>query len=186
MKKLFTFILLLILFTTSIFAQETETICVYDIVYPEFWESTSTITKESYGHYETYFIDDKIQYETRDGLTRMIYHFYEHPTYNHIFFYGGYVGTTSSTRLYCYDNPLSNEDVILESIYVYPNPVDNILNISGLTEFEIKVYDILGRELLYFSSETIIDLSSLPTGIYFVKIFNTINNQIISKKILKK
>jgi len=153
MKKL----LLLILFTTSIFAQQTETVCVYDIVYPEFWDSTTTITTESqgningetFGHYNTYFIDGVAQFETRDGVTRMIYHFYEHLTNEHIFFYSGINNmTTSSTRIYCYERVvLSNEDVTINDIKIYPNPTNGMVNLEGLIDFEVIIYSTLGVEL---------------------------------------
>ena len=83
---------------------EVELICVYNITYPEFWESDKTIRVEALGHYETLFIDGVAQYETRDR-TRMIYHFFKHPSGEEVRFYGGISGLTYiSAFVYCYED----------------------------------------------------------------------------------
>ena len=70
---------------------------------------------------------------------------------------------------------LSNNVFELDaSVVVHPNPTNGILNINS--DFNIKsiaLYDIQGRLLqtdLENSNETILDLSTYQSGIYFVKI----------------
>ncbi len=70
----------------------------------------------------------------------------------------------------------------------YPNPVDNILNISFNKNIKtVQVYNIVGQEVLAKTSTSTIsqiDMSSLPNGIYLVKVFA--DNQIKTIKIVKE
>jgi len=66
---------------------------------------------------------------------------------------------------------------------VYPNPVENTLNISGdFTRFSLM--NMNGAVLLQ-SSENAINVSNLPTGVYFLKIESDTNAPVV-KKIIKK
>jgi hypothetical protein len=58
---------------------------------------------------------------------------------------------------------------------IYPNPANEILNIAATKEIEVKsiaVYDILGQIVLALPNVKVskIDVSSLKTGNYFIKI----------------
>jgi len=70
---------------------------------------------------------------------------------------------------------LSNEDFIKESksFSLWPNPVQNTLNINSLNEsnYSVKIYDLLGR-LIYTKENvsTSIDVSSFTSGLYLIKI----------------
>ena len=78
----------------------------------------------------------------------------------------------------------------LNSVVVYPNPADNIINISSPATYlkAIEVYDVRGRRL----SEEIDDkqnsvslsVTNLETGIYFVKVDTEVGS--VTKKIIKK
>ncbi|MFN3755244.1 T9SS type A sorting domain-containing protein [Flavobacterium sp.] len=70
---------------------------------------------------------------------------------------------------------LSNPDFEVDnSISIYPNPSDGIVNIKG--DFNIKsteLFDIQGRLLqtnIINDTTTVIDLSSQSSGVYFVKV----------------
>jgi hypothetical protein len=55
---------------------------------------------------------------------------------------------------------------------IYPNPVQNVLYVSGVINTEIKIYDILGNEVLSQIIKSIndrIDVSNLKSGIYLIK-----------------
>ena len=57
-------------------------------------------------------------------------------------------------------------------IKIYPNPTNSIIKISGINPHEeIKIYDVLGNEILK-SMQKEIDVSSLPSGMYYLKIGN--------------
>lgn len=69
------------------------------------------------------------------------------------------------------------------SYKIYPNPVSDILNIESKEKFGIiKVINVLGREVLS-SKENNINVSNLPSGLYFVEI--SVGNKSAIKKIIK-
>ena len=80
-----------------------------------------------------------------------------------------------------------NDDV---NVNIYPNPVDDRLYIETLTQTltqTIEIYDIYGRrqQLSAISHQpSVIDVSNLNSGIYFVKI-STEEGDIV-KRIIKK
>lgn len=87
---------------------------------------------------------------------------------------------------------LSNEKFELNNIFIYPNPSNNIFNISlgDIQPSSIDVYDLTGKivysnkNILISSNETALNLSQISTGIYFVKI--NADNQSIVKRIIKQ
>lgn len=88
-----------------------------------------------------------------------------------------------------YDNALSTNDVELETVNIYPNPIRDHLQLSGSRNVQsIEVYNILGAKVL---SKTVIernslDVSFLSNGIYLVKCFNREENVVASLKIVKQ
>lgn len=69
---------------------------------------------------------------------------------------------------------LSVDDFALSSLKVYPNPTNGVWNISGTTVInKIAVYNVLGKQVISLetnATETIIDATSLNSGIYFARI----------------
>ena len=113
-----------------------------------------------------------------------------HITYTYT--YNGCAGDTFAiiTVMVC---PGINE-IDNDLVKVYPNPTENKLNIdfSELPEnTELNMYDMHGR-LIYKETipqsdkaiHKVIDLSSEPKGIYFIKLVNT-NVMMIKKIVLK-
>ena len=82
---------------------------------------------------------------------------------------------------------LSTNDFSLENFRVYPNPVQDRLNIeSSSAVSEIAVYNVLGKEVLHSSPNRIspsIDMSALSSGAYLVKV--SINGASKTIKVLK-
>jgi uncharacterized Ntn-hydrolase superfamily protein len=82
--------------------------------------------------------------------------------------------------------PLSIEDIALESINIYPNPVRNSIHInsSNTTIQNVKIHDIGGRIIYEVDSKEAqnvqIDTSALEAAMYFVKV-STINGFIIKQ-----
>ena len=96
------------------------------------------------------------------------------------------LGQADITSLYT-NNTLSSSDFSQNKLEVklYPNPVNNVLNIE--TELELKsveIYNIQGQKVLS-SNQKQINTQNLSAGIYLVNITDTNNNK-ISKKIIKK
>ncbi len=58
-------------------------------------------------------------------------------------------------------------------IKIYPNPVNEILNVEFETiNTEIKVVDVLGKEMLSVKNTKQINVIELPKGVYFIRIEN--------------
>jgi hypothetical protein len=85
-------------------------------------------------------------------------------------------------------NTVGIKDFEINKIYVYPNPVKQILNIQGsfTTSDKVFLYDVCDREIPFTVKQTQnvlqIDVSGLSNGIYFLKIIK--DNNFYSKKII--
>lgn len=82
-------------------------------------------------------------------------------------FYGAEVTVTTAT--------LGVDDVIFNSVKIYPNPASDFITISGLKNREnFRVYDVLGTEII--KGEIIdngeIAIKNFSNGIYFLKFDN--------------
>jgi uncharacterized repeat protein (TIGR02543 family) len=74
--------------------------------------------------------------------------------------------------------------VVVEPLTVYPNPAKSEVYIQSKTPIEkVEILDISGR-VVGSSNSTTINVSALPRGINFVRIF--IDGQSITKKIIKE
>lgn len=59
------------------------------------------------------------------------------------------------------------------SCFVYPNPAKNNINIIGVENQNIEIYSIDGKKILgTFYQGDDIDISSLPQGLYIIKVGN--------------
>ncbi|MDR2120814.1 MAG: carboxypeptidase regulatory-like domain-containing protein [Tannerella sp.] len=71
----------------------------------------------------------------------------------------------------------------IQGISVFPNPVQDELQIAGFRAGNvIEIVDLFGR-LVVTARENVIDVSHLPKGVYLVKIIS--GNQSVTKKIIK-
>lgn len=90
-------------------------------------------------------------------------------------------GSTSTSSQYIgldnivWETNLSNEDFDASKALVYPNPVQDILNIKTTKELtSVTVYNVMGQEVLSTSHNlSQIDMSSLSNGAYLVKLNGT-------------
>ena len=90
-----------------------------------------------------------------------------------------------------FTDDFSAVQVVLDSvcIEIFPNPSNGIFIIDGLTgQYQIDVLDIQGNIYQnYNSSQQVeIDISALPSGMYFIRIENLSNSQLYVEKILKQ
>jgi len=82
------------------------------------------------------------------------------------------------------------ENITTHEITVYPNPTTGELRIKLTSEQinKIEVFDIYGRHLSpltsHLSPHTSINISDLPAGIYFVKIYT--ESEVVVKKVIKQ
>jgi hypothetical protein len=69
---------------------------------------------------------------------------------------------------------VENNEETIKGITLYPNPVRDYLNLRSIDPIDqISVYNLLGQQVRFSSpsnSQTSIDMTSLDTGIYVVKI----------------
>jgi len=91
-------------------------------------------------------------------------------------------------RISVYDISLSIEDTVIEGFTMYPNPVENQLNLSAVNVIsEVVIYNILGESVLKINpnvEKSSIDVSNLSTGTYIVKIHSA--DQIGAYKFIKQ
>lgn len=72
-----------------------------------------------------------------------------------------------------------------DQIIIYPNPTNKYLNInSASTIKQIEIIDITGRIVLSNKKDKKIDVNSLNSGIYFIKVYS--DNKTFSQKIIKE
>lgn len=76
---------------------------------------------------------------------------------------------TSSTCNVITDN---TEKIKKENIIIYPNPANNVLNITMNGSYEVSLFNMLGNIVFYQENEdnSSLDISTLPTGIYYTQI----------------
>ena len=81
------------------------------------------------------------------------------------------------------DAALSQNELTLNNIIIYPNPFDEFININLQETADIKIYDSFGKKIIQIDDfkGTQVDLRNLIRGIYFIKVDGY---QI--KKIIKK
>ena len=82
---------------------------------------------------------------------------------------------------------LNNNEVDQTNFKIYPNPVNNYINIYSNNEIsKVEIYDLFGNKILVKEKENLnrFNLSQLSSGIYLFKIFS---REIIEiKRIIKK
>jgi len=85
-----------------------------------------------------------------------------------------------------YQNTASIDETTEQEIKLFPNPVSDTLNIQFNGKIDqIAIYNLLGVEVLNKNGlESTIDMKSLKSGIYFIKL--QIGEQTIARKIVKE
>lgn len=93
----------------------------------------------------------------------------------------------------CIVSGISSYDSQNENISLYPNPFTTSTNVtinntSGITNCELRLFNVLGKQVLVAPMEkqsTIIQTSTLPSGIYFYKVI-TDNKTLNSGKLISQ
>jgi hypothetical protein len=83
-------------------------------------------------------------------------------------------------------SPLSTHDFSLASIYIYPNPVKNIISINSNLQLNIELFDVLGRKqkVNYLDDFRSIDVSFLKPGLYVLKLKK--GREVLNYKFIKQ
>ncbi len=109
-------------------------------------------------------IDDRIVVTAADGVTTVTYRFSEDITVS-----------------------VNQMDQSTTDVVIFPNPATNVLNIKGLEVASVQVYSISGTMMISQTAaySNRIDVSSLPFGIYVIKMTD-VNGRVAIEKFLKK
>ena len=87
------------------------------------------------------------------------------------------------------DQSLSVETIKkTNKISIFPNPTSDFININTdeITNFNIQIYDIVGKQIGNYKNQKAIDISNFTAGMYLIKIIDLENNIESSHKIIKK
>lgn len=90
----------------------------------------------------------------------------------------------------CFSEIVSDVEFELEhsTIRLFPNPSNNLVYVKGLVGYyDIEIVNAYGQMCQSLSGNTdlAININNLPNGIYFLKITNPSNNEIVIKQIIK-
>jgi hypothetical protein len=97
---------------------------------------------------------------------------------------GKYILYTYSDSGYSYNGPFCNsvnikEDFVGTKINIYPNPVNEVLNISGIEEgAQIKIFNVYGQKVyqqILFKENPSVNIQRFPIGFYFLECSNSDN-----------
>jgi 1,4-alpha-glucan branching enzyme len=81
--------------------------------------------------------------------------------------------------------PVGTEGNVLASVMIFPNPVTNKLKVVGGENCMVHLYDATGNShALIQDEENVYDLSTLPSGLYFIQIRHS-DGAVWVKKIIK-
>ncbi|WP_370477858.1 rhamnogalacturonan lyase family protein [Tamlana flava] len=107
------------------------------------------------------------------------------------FYFGGGMDTPPAPNIQLVDGTLSVEDISFEnSISVWPIPTKNVLYISSSLNnlSEISISDVNGRlikhETLKNTNKSEINVSNIPSGIYFLKLSNDLEQTTVRKVVI--
>lgn len=79
-----------------------------------------------------------------------------------------------------------------ENIVMYPNPATNELNVVYDASYDIKniaVYNIIGKMMNVYKvagNSANLNIENIPSGIYFVKLYNANGNAVLTRKFTKQ
>jgi hypothetical protein len=147
-------------------------------------------------------IEDVSTIQILTGETRKIFYFNGNNFYiegvgSNFGFYMGEPSTGISTELVCLQNANAhlfgnciniNVSEIIKGteIKVFPNPFEETISFRGLNIDWFQLNDLYGRKLIEGKKQLSgIDLSELPSGIYFIAFFDVHSRLLDRKKIIK-
>ena len=86
------------------------------------------------------------------------------------------------------DAATSIHELTNSTINIYPNPATNFINIdvSGNLKYRANVYNTEGKLIISTTNQSVIDIQTLPQGMYLLEIKDLRSNQKIVEKIIKE
>ena len=93
------------------------------------------------------------------------------------------------TEIYKFDlnSVLSTHELTNLTISIYPNPAIDIINIDvpENLKYDANLYDLNGRIIISTTNKSVIEIQTLPLGIYFIEIKDLDSGQKVIDKIIK-
>jgi len=128
----------------------------------------------------------------QNDYTSYTYEENDPPPYTAIDFANNLTGYVVGVQGSILKNPtgnMSTNNIEKELFSIYPNPAENLITVNFKTEINTpvmtyKIYNLQGQLILENNllPDKQIDVSSLPSGIYLIKL--TINNQVHTQKLI--
>lgn len=82
------------------------------------------------------------------------------------------------------------DDVAVDDLMVYPNPASDMITVRGAQIKEVEVYNVVGQRLLQQSfsdtEECQVEIGSLFSGIYLVKVISKEGSSVTEKLVIQK
>lgn len=104
------------------------------------------------------------------GMATQNIQFDEHQIVSSGFLYYPYLAKLDTTLL-------NNQAMSLETIHLYPNPAKDVVNVvfPSIEPKEVSIYNLLGQKFINATIQSggSVDVSSIPSGTYFVTIGNS-------------
>lgn len=173
------------------YAYDTNGNTIQDIGYH--WNTSSSAWVE----YEKYEYYHDLAYDTSDVIIpSWLYGNYDYVFYNLVTGFSIYnfidldwVEAQKTILFYSdYNNALGVDDELLaNSVKIYPNPVDNILTINSemVPLTKVEIFSILGKKVKEVNTGfNAIPINNFSSGIYIVRMFS--ENGMTTKKLIKK
>lgn len=164
----------------------------------------SPIESDSSALYYSYSVDQGLSWSANERLSELFDPHIGYPNQNKLGDYFDMISDNKGAHLawantfngeqdVCYSYIVPpvlvgiNEKEIIKPILIFPNPTNGYLEIRGLAgHAEIEVFNLIGERLMSISSYNSgerIDISSQPSGLYFIKISERTRGSIVRKLI---
>lgn len=109
---------------------------------------------------------------------------------DYIYFSASSNGTLGGIKTYRITNQSLANNKLSENpkIHIYPNPTSKIinLNIENVSNFQIEIFDMIGKKVAQYKNQKQIDISELNRGTYLVKIKDIATQKTTTAKFIKE
>jgi len=94
-------------------------------------------------------------------------------------------GCSAKSAIFCYCMYLVPTENNKQLVQLYPNPTTGIVNISTPGSVSISLIRLDGREIMHQQNAKLLDISSLPTAVYILKVYSEGNELIDVERLVK-
>lgn len=127
-------------------------------------------TDDGLNNYTSYSTDNGLTWTQTMGGTQVTTLKFRNTTTG---FGGGFTTSPTADGIYKYTGTVLATDKFNANakLAVWPNPAQNVIQLSGADVTEVQIFDILGKQVLSqkLSLENTVDVSSLTSGMYLVQ-----------------